>query len=309
MPELPEVEFARRGLTEWLLGRTVARVRVADERALGRGRTEEEVAAALEGGTVTDVARRGKWLRFALDSGELVFSHLGMTGKWVARPTDAPPERFEKIRFDLVEGAAANAKDAKNAKNAVRAAGAGAKKSAGAGRKKKQKPHETGATSSVRYRDPRLLGQFIVTRSDIATWRSLGPDPLLDGVDVERLAARLAKRSLSIKQVLLDQKVLAGIGNIQATEALFIARIHPERLANDLSAKEVKALARAITASIDRTLALEAGPEITYVEESRAKNPFPIYGHGGEPCPRCKAPLTRIVHGGRGTVFCARCQT
>jgi len=276
MPELPEVEFARRGLERWTKGRTIERVHVADTRALDRGWTPRKLSSALEGATVVDVARRGKWLRLTLDSGLLIFSHLGMTGKWMERAVDAPPEPFEKLRFDLLSPRGPRRK--------------------------------TGAATTIRYRDPRLFGRFTVAPKEIAEWRALGPDPLVDGVDADRFAETLAKRRLSIKQVLLDQKVLAGVGNILATEALFIARIHPERPANELSAKEAKGLARAVVRSIERTLAREAGPEITYVEEPHAPNPFVIYGHAGEPCPRCKTPLERIVQGGRGTVFCKVCQ-
>jgi formamidopyrimidine-DNA glycosylase len=102
--------------------------------------------------------------------------------------------------------------------------------------------------------------------------------------------------------------VLAGVGNIQATEALFDARIDPRRPARELSRKEVSALARAITRTIARTIALQDGPTIQYVEEAGAPNPFLVYGNEGTPCPRCKRPLAKMVLGGRGTVFCPHCQ-
>jgi formamidopyrimidine-DNA glycosylase len=164
----------------------------------------------------------------------------------------------------------------------------------------------------VRYVDPRLFGRFVVVSAkdaDLPAWSELGPDPLTDGIDVASLHAKLAKRKVAIKPTLLDQTVLAGVGNILATEALFSARVDPRRPARELSRREVSAVARGIRASIERTLALQDGPVIQYVEEPGADNPFTVYGREGTPCPRCKRPLSKMILAGRGTVFCAHCQT
>jgi formamidopyrimidine-DNA glycosylase len=162
---------------------------------------------------------------------------------------------------------------------------------------------------SLRYVDPRMFGRFIVAPDDIAAWSALGPDPLVDTFDGDVLARAIGKRKRAIKEVLMDQTVIAGVGNIQATDALFRARIDPRSRVDRLSPADVRALARAIRWSIDRTLALEEGPEITYVEDANAPNPFVVYGRGGDPCPRCKSRLMRVVLGGRTTVFCKTCQT
>lgn len=161
---------------------------------------------------------------------------------------------------------------------------------------------------SLRYVDPRMFGRFVVARDDLPEWRALGPDPLVDGVDGATLARAIAGRRRTIKEVLMDQLVIAGIGNIQATDALFRARIDPRSRADRLTRADTAALARAIRWSIDRTLALEEGPEITYVEDANAPNPFVIYGRGGDACPRCRAQLLRLVLGGRTTVLCESCQ-
>ncbi len=276
MPELPEVEHARRTLEHSLLRKHIERAKVHDARILDDDAKPAAVVRTLEGTRVTGILRRGKWLRIELDSGARVFSHLGMTGKWVAAKSDDATMPFEKVRLDV---------------------SAGSKK--------------TKTTRSVRYLDQRLFGRFVVRAPrevDLPTWTALGPDPLLDGIDVDELLAKLAHRKLPIKPTLLDQTVLAGVGNIQATEALFTARIDPRRPARDLSRKEVAALARAITRSIAKTLALQEGPIIQYVEEAGAPNPFLIYGNEGTPCPRCKRPLAKMVLAGRGTVFCPHCQ-
>lgn len=268
MPELPEVEHARRCLHTWMHHATIETVKVLDARILDDGTSARSAARALEGKRVLEVRRRGKWLRLRL--GEmLLFSHLGMTGKWVEDAPGAPPRRFEKVRLDVVKG-------------------------------KRRR--------SVRYLDPRLFGRFVVAAKDLPAWSALGPDPLDDTVDPAALHEKLGRRAGPIKAVLLDQTVLAGVGNIQATEALFYARIDPRRPAHGIEKAELKKLLREIRASIDRTLALQEGPEIQYVEEAGAANPFTIYGREKLPCPRCKRPLQKMVLAGRGTVFCPHCQ-
>ena len=274
MPELPEVEHARKCLARWLTGATIAKVRVVDDRILDEAVSSVRVVKALANRTVTSVERRGKWLRIVLDRG-FVFSHLGMTGKWVAA-AEREPVRFEKVRFDLSH---------------------------------EQSPARSREPAHVCYVDPRLFGRFVVAREDLAAWNELGPDPLLDGIDVAVLRAGLARRKIAIKPALLDQSLLAGVGNIQATEALWFARVDPRKKCPNLTPAEVAAIARGIRRSIRATLALQEGPTLRYVAESGAKNPFTIYGHGGDPCPRCKTRLAKILLAGRGTVFCPACQT
>ncbi len=273
VPELPEVEHARRTLDPWLRRTRIDAVTVHDARILDDGTKPAGVVRALTGARVGAIDRRGKWLRIELDSGARIFSHLGMTGKWARARVGAPTLAFEKVRIDV----------------------------SGQGRRR-----------SVRYLDPRLFGRFVVVAeafADLPVWSALGPDPLVDGIDIDALHAKLQNRKVSIKATLLDQTVLAGIGNIQATEALFTARIDPRRPARELSRKEVAVLARGITRTIAKTLALQAGPTIQYIEEAGAENPFRIYGNEGTPCPRCKRSLGKMILAGRGTVFCAHCQS
>jgi formamidopyrimidine-DNA glycosylase len=267
VPELPEVEFARKQLSHWTKSAKIVRAVVADERILDAKVSAAGVEKSLTGKSIKSVERRGKWLRIALDSGK-IFSHFGMTGKWVLAENDEAV-RFEKVRLDLRQG------------------------------KKKL---------SIRYVDPRLFGRFVVSKNDLKAWSSLGPDPLNDGIDADALHTKLMRRSLPIKPTLLDQTVLAGIGNIQATEALFFARIDPRRPSNKISRKETGALVKGIERSLRETLAMQTGPTLTYMEEAGADNPFAIYGHGGEPCPNCGTPLKKIELAGRGTVFCPRDQ-
>jgi formamidopyrimidine-DNA glycosylase len=266
MPELPEVEIAARNLRRWLLGKRITGAELAASRVV-RGAKPAAMARLLSGRTVEQIARKGKWLRLALDGGAALYSHLGMTGKWVKRPRASGPERWERARLDA------------------------------------------GATS-VRYLDPRLFGRLIAAPDGEPppAWRALGPDPLADGIDVDRLAAQLGRTRRSIKEALLDQKLLPGVGNIVATEALWRARVDPRAKAFRLARAVVAAIARGVLETVRETIAREQAPEIRYVEEG-GENPFAIYAREGEPCPRDRARLQRLVQGGRSTVFCPRCQT
>ena len=268
MPELPEVEIGARSLRSWARGGEIISVVVPKTRVV-RGQTPASMVRALMGRRIERVDRRGKWIRITLDDDTRAFSHFGMSGRWVKRDVDVETMRSERVRIDVKKRA---------------------------------------RVTSLRYVDPRMFGRFVVAREDIAEWSALGPDPLADGVDGKVLAKAIAGRKRTIKEVLMDQLVIAGIGNIQATDALFRARIDPRSRADRLDAKDASALAKAIKWSIDRTLALEEGPEITYVEDAGAPNPFVVYGRGGDPCPRCGTTLKRLVIGGRTTVFCPSCQ-
>jgi formamidopyrimidine-DNA glycosylase len=265
MPELPEVEIAARNLRRWLAGQKIVAARIPATRIL-RGAAAPALEKRLSGRKVTAVERRGKWLRLGVDR-DWLYSHLGMTGKWVRRGRDEPAHRHERARLDV-------------------------------------------ARASVRYLDPRLFGRLVLRARDeeLADWRALGADPLVDGLDADALGATLKRTSRSIKEVLLDQTVIAGVGNIQATEALWRARLHPARRASSLSAAEVRRLVKGIERSIADTLADEEGPEITYVEEPGAPNPFRVYARAGEPCPRCGRRIERIVQAGRSTTLCPKCQ-
>lgn len=271
MPELPEVELARRQLVRWVRGARITGARSPDAK-LTKPKAGAPFTRALVGRTVTAVDRRGKWLRLMTDDGTRLFLHLGMTGDFERLEPGAPAPRFERARLEL---------------------------------------SRRGKASVVAYVDARRLGHLVVSREDTKTWSKLGPDPLIDGVDVDALHARLARRKgKTIKEVLLDQTVIAGVGNIQAAEALWRAKIDPRSRADRLTHAHVAALVRAIDWSIARTLAdLEAGGA-RYSERPKGDPapPFVVYGRKGEPCRRCRAALERIELGGRTTTFCPRCQ-
>ncbi len=262
MPELPEVEHTRRNLERWMKGATIVHVAAHDTRAVKPKPRAFE--SALVGRVVKKIERRGKWLRWTFDDGSLMFGHLAMSGWFEPSRAGAPPLRFERVAIDVKRG-----------KKSMR----------------------------VSYVDARRWGGMTLATADTPTWKKLGPDPLIEGIDEARLLAKLARRKkTTIKEVLLDQTLLAGVGNIQAIEALWKAGIDPRSRASSLAAKEVSALVRGLHWTIERTLAdLAKGDE-------GEENPFMIYGRKGTPCPRCKTVLQRIELGGRTTTFCGGCQ-
>jgi formamidopyrimidine-DNA glycosylase len=277
VPELPEVEVAARNLRRWLVGRRVRAVSAAPTSIVGPA--GPHALTPLVGARGLEIERVGKHLLVTLARGRArvgLWSHLGMTGKWQRRPRGAEAPAFSHAALTLDDGA------------------------------------------TLHYCDMRRLGRLRVVPGarfdESPRLRALGPDPLRDGLEAAKLHARLARVRAPVKVALLDQTVLAGVGNIQASEACFRAQLDPRRAAASLTRAEVARLARAILASIRYTLArfaadgADAGDgAIVYVEENRKANPFKVYGRKGAPCPRCGAPLTRIVQAQRSTFFCATC--
>jgi len=265
MPELPDVEIARLRLRRWLVGATVTAADCVDAR-LARPVTPRALARNVVGRTVNALTRKGKWLRLHLDDGTRLFSHLGMTGSWVRVGVGAPSQRFERARLDVLR---------------------------------------RGRPSSVRYVDARRFGRLIAARGDIPEWAALGPDPLSDGIDVQRLFETLAKQRRAVKAILMDQRVLAGIGNILATEALWMARLDPRSTGGALLPTDARAIASGIRRAVAREL---AATKRSQGNDDDRSGSFFVYGRAGQPCRRCGARLSSLVLGGRTTVFCTHCQ-
>jgi len=275
MPELPEVEHAARTLRAWLGGRTIRRARAADTRIF-RGGSPSDFERLLPGRRLERVDRRGKYLLLTFDGDLGLLSHLGMTGKWVRRS----PSPLTGRRPVPLHSHAHLVLDDK---------------------------------SALHYVDPRLFGQLLLVRggavAELPVIRALGPDALLDGVDTTTLHAALSRSARPVKVALLDQSVLAGVGNIYATEALFHAGLHPTRPSRSLTLEETSRLAEGIRAVLDRALAGMVEEEIAYLSLGRgAVNRFVIYDRIGSPCPRCGRTLESLVIGGRTSAFCPGCQ-
>ena len=284
MPELPEVETVRRGLAAVMEGRPIVDVLV--RRGDLRRPLPEGFAAALTGRTVTRIDRRAKYLLFHLDDGTVVIAHLGMSGRMVIE------------QAENTEGAGAFVHPSV------------------AGGKHEHIVFSVGNGTQIRFSDPRRFGLMDLateeTLSQHPLLASIGPEPLDDAFDGAALATRLSGKRTPIKSALLDQRIVAGLGNIYVCEGLFEAGISPRRGAHTVQGERAKRLMRAI--KIVLLAAIEAGGstlrdhvapsgEIGYFQHN-----FKVYGREGEPCPSCARPIHRLVQSGRSTFFCSRCQ-
>ena len=273
MPELPEVESVRIRLEPRLVGRTFEQVRIDDPR-LVRPFEPLDVAAELEGERVSALERRGKYLIVRFVSGRSLLIHLRMTGSIRHAPGDS-------LEDDAHRRAVVRLDDG----------------------------------SDVAYRDVRRFGTWLLLeQGDLGPYLDarLGLEPLADGFTAARLRERLAGRRAPIKAALLDQRTLAGMGNIYVDEALWRARIHPLRAARELSAAEFRRLHSAIRASLAAGLARQGSTLRDYRlpdgERGTMQEEFKVYGRADEPCDRCGTPIEKTRAGGRGTWYCPRGQ-
>jgi len=280
MPELPEVETIRLGLVPVLEGRRFARVTV--RRADLRRPLPAGFARRLEGRRVRAVERRAKYLLLRLDDGMVVILHLGMSGRIrIHAGPPPPPEPHDHVVF------------------------------------------ETDAGASVVFHDARRFGLMALSSDNALAVHpllaGLGPEPLDPAFDGPRLAARLAGRRGPLKTALMDQRVVAGLGNIYVCESLFRARLSPRRKAGTVTGVRAERLVAAIRAVIAEAVAAGGSSlrdhrrpdgELGYFQHH-----FAVYGRAGEPCPGCTcgaatgdaraAGIRRIVQAGRSTFYCA----
>jgi formamidopyrimidine-DNA glycosylase len=281
MPELPEVETIARQLRGLVVDRTISEFESRWVRL-----TEPEPAAVvdarLRGRRISDVRRRGKFVVFDLDGGEALVVSLRMTGKLLYEVANVD-ERYVRGEIRFVDGTAMRFSDT---------------------RKFGRMAVIDAAT---------LDGNGEVRRPRMPLHASLGQEPLARGFTVAWLRALLRRRPrAAIKVLLLDQRAIAGIGNIYAIEALWRARIHPLRKAGSLRTDEVARLHEAIRWALRKGIRLGGASPSDYVDargnKGRMQREFQVYARAGEPCPRCGRAIVRTVVGGRGTFHCPRCQ-
>ncbi len=273
MPELPEVETVRTRLAPHVEGRTIARARIDDVR-LVRPELPATVAAALTGLAVERVERRGKYLLLRLDDGETLAIHLRMTGNLLRRAAGEEAPRALRAELELDDG------------------------------------------SIVGYTDLRRFGTWELLRDEetLAAFLAfrLGPEPFSDAFSPEFLHASLRRREAPVKAVLLDQRVVAGLGNIYADESLWAAKIHPEVPASRLRRADAERLHGAVRDALAAGIAAQGASIRDYRMpdggHGSAQERFAAYGRTGLPCPRCGTPIKRLVVGQRGTHFCPHCQ-
>jgi formamidopyrimidine-DNA glycosylase len=277
MPELPEVETVRRGLQRHVVGRRIERVEVGRERSVRRT-SRDAVIAGLTDTVVESAQRRGKYLLLPLDSGDTAMIHLRMSGQVLIAPAGAVRPPHTHVVLHLDDG------------------------------------------NEAWFVDPRTFGEVVVfdpehVEVELPELARLGVDPIAEPFDTAVLRRAFGPTSRALKPLLLDQHVVAGIGNIYADEILHRARLRPDRPASSLDRRRLSALQRSIVEVL--TEAIDAGGstlgDAQYVdlmgESGTYQDDHRVYGRGGERCLTCgRGWVRRSVTGGRGTHWCPICQ-
>lgn len=273
MPELPEVETVKRGLSRAMTGQKIARV---DARRHNLRIPFPKNLKDIEGATVTDIERRAKYLLLRLSNGLTMLAHLGMSGRMTVHPKNSAikPGLHDHLIISLANGTDIFFNDARR----------------------------FGLIDLSPTKDVEQHRFF----------KHLGPEPLERGFTAAKLAEKIKGKKPSIKVTIMDQAIVVGVGNIYASEALFQSRIDPRRAAGSLKAAEIDRLVPAIKDVLKKAIAQggsslrdykQADGELGYFQHHWA-----VYGKAGEPCPNCKKPIEKITQGGRSTFFCPKCQ-
>jgi len=273
MPELPEVETVRRMLAESVRGRVIRSVALSGQRL--RERIPPTLPRRLRGRTIERLGRRGKMLLIGLDGELTLLSHLGMSGRWlVLLPRERPALAHVHVRIGFADG------------------------------------------TRLWFQDVRRFGLLrLVATADVdrdPALAALGPDPLSVPPTGASLRAAARGSRVAVKSFLLDQRRIAGLGNIYASEVLHRAGLDPRRRAGALSAREWDAVAREIVAVLAEAIARMGTTFSMYRtvwgEPGQYGEMLRVYDRAGEPCRRCGTPIRRIVQGQRSTFYCPACQ-
>lgn len=273
MPELPEVETIKRDLKKTILGKRIEEVVIFDKRVI-KDLSARRFIQQAKGCTFKDVWRRGKAIVIVLDQQRYLVVQVKMTGQLIYQPKWNQESRLKetKVVFRLSNG------------------------------------------YHLLYNDQRLFGWLYLVGdlNKIPCLTTIGPEPLNGEFTTEWLYNALKKRRTPIKTLLMNQVFLAGIGNIYASEILFRARIHPQKVSQKLNKKEIDALHLSIKNILEEAIRCRGTSIRNYrdVEGKKGKfiNRIKVYGREKESCYVCKEPIHRIVQGGRSTFFCKHCQ-
>lgn len=274
MPELPEVETVCRGLAPVLVGQVIVKADV--RRKDLRKPFPKGLKGLLEAAKVTHITRRAKYVRIHLDNDYVLLIHLGMSGRIVFHPSDYKPQTHDHFILHMQNG------------------------------------------QQIVLNDPRRFGIVDIVRAggldSHVLFAHLGPEPLSNGFSGPVLAAALAGRRAAIKQVIMDQRIVVGVGNIYASEALFMAGINPTRPAGSVTSVQVEALVAAIKEVLQQAINAggttlrdhrQADGKLGYFQQSLS-----VYDKEGALCPLCTGgqSIIRIIQGRRSTFYCPSCQ-
>jgi formamidopyrimidine-DNA glycosylase len=277
MPELPEVETIRRDIEKEFANKRIKLVEITNARSIRRHTTAEEFVARTEGRKLTGTRRRGKYLLLKLDSGDVIVVHLGMSGQLLRATAKDPIGKHTHVVLSF----------------------------AGA--------------PQLRFVDPRTFGELFVTaperlEAEVPELAHLGFDPIDEQMAWTRFANLLAARKAKLKPLLMDQRFMAGIGNMYADEILFTAGLRHDRSSDTLTPQEVRRLYRAVVETLQDAIK-HRGSSLSdeqYRDLFGAIGEFQrlhnVYDREGEACPRCRSIIVRIKANGRSSFFCPQCQ-
>jgi formamidopyrimidine-DNA glycosylase len=285
--ELPEVEVMRRDLEKDVVGRRIKEVDVRQgPNALriirrhnkpGTKSVRKEFASHLAGRKIAKIERKGKYLLMHLEGGDVLVVHFGMSGQFLRATKRQPTPPHTHVVFTFQQG------------------------------------------GDLRYVDPRTFGEMFVTSSDdlgkVKELAHIAIDPLEDTFTWGAFGEYLFQRSAKMKPLLMDQKVISGLGNIYSDEVLFAAGLRQDRMSDTLSSGEVRRLYRAIQEIVQDAIRYRGTtlPDEAYVDlfgkPGEYQNELKVYGRKGLPCRRCRTPIESISLGGRRSYYCPQCQS
>jgi formamidopyrimidine-DNA glycosylase len=278
MPELPEVEVVRRDLEREVVGKKVKAVEVDGMRAVRRHHNRKQFTSRLIDHKITSVVRRGKYLLLQLDGDDVLVIHLGMSGQLLrAKSSRETMAKHTHVVITFTQG------------------------------------------GQLRFVDPRTFGEMFVTESDtvekqVTELAHLGIDPLESAMSWDYFGELVSQRHIKLKAALMDQKFLAGIGNIYSDEILFNAGLRWDRMSDSLSPEEVRRLYRALVETLQDAVKYRGSSlaDEQYVDLFGKKGEYQlhhkVYAREGEACKRCRHVIVREKTGGRSTFCCAACQ-
>lgn len=278
MPELPEVETIRRDLDKEIVGKRIKSVEATGLRTIRRHKTKKHFTSRLEGKKVLAISRKGKYLLVKLEGGDVLVIHLGMSGQLQrAKSAKEALTKHTHVNITFTQG------------------------------------------GQLRYVDPRTFGELFVTTMDeleteVPELAHLGFDPIEDVLSWTTFGERLHSRSMKLKPLLMDQRFLAGIGNIYADEILWGAGLRHDRSSDSLTSQEIRRLYRAMIETLQdavkhrgSSLADEQYRDL-FGEVGDFQSQHKVYDREGQPCRRCRSPIVKIKANGRSTFFCEQCQ-
>jgi formamidopyrimidine-DNA glycosylase len=277
VPELPEVETIRRDIDKEFANKRIKKVDISGTRSVRRHGTAKEFVAKVEGRKVVGTRRRGKYLLLKLDSGDVLVAHLGMSGQLLRVNPKEPLAKHTHVVLTFV------------------------------------------GAPQLRFVDPRTFGELFVTaperlEEEVPELAHLGFDPLDDQVAWTRFGEMLVSRHAKLKPLLMDQRFVAGIGNIYADEILFSAGLRHDRSSDDLTPQEIRRLYRAMIETLHEAIKHRGSSlaDDQYRDLFGVSGEFQhlhnVYDREGEACPRCRSVIVRIKANGRSSFFCSHCQ-